>query len=297
MAKITKIIFDNDGVNIDSEHIAMGDMDEFAITLVGKYVDLETVGLKERDVYINYKGVSSNQIVKSLIEEHNLPVEVIREDYGVSFSDDLYEALSELHTQSVIRKFKSGDLFTLPGFVPTMEAITEKFGQGNIAICTTSRADRMHATEHAADPDTGNNAGWGHFFPDEDNLRLSGYGHANKYLHFRDLHPDWKPEETVVVEDTAGSTKKAIEAGFSNVIGIVASKFQCETPESQQADIQKLVEAGAAIVVTDYADIPKAIEYIESGMDMNNMPDFKKDVHFNNRQIATIGLNTPSLNM
>lgn len=287
MAAIKKIIFDNDGVNIDSEHIAMGDMAEFGYTMAAKYVDVELVGLKENDIYVEYKGQSSNDIIKHLIEKLSLPEDAIREDYDIPDDADLYEFLSDLHTKSVINKFESGKLETLPGFKKTMETIRGQFGGDNIALCTTSRADRMHATQHAKDPENGTNAGWADFFPDRDNLRLSGYGHANKYIHFTEMHPDWDPEETVIIEDTAGSTKKALEAGFENVIGVVVSKFQCFddnghfNQQKQYEEIRRLLEVGACIVVTDYTDISLAIDWMNDGMDINNVPAFKGQVFEN----------------
>ena len=165
----------------------------------------------------------------------------------------------------------------------------DELGEGNMALCTTSRGDRMDATVHAIDPNTKENIGWGDTFPsDERNLRISGYGHANKYEYFRELHPDWDPETTAVVEDTAGSTKKAIDAGFTNVIGIVASKFQTLddddnfSRDKQLAEIAKLKEAGACVIVTDYRDIPAAIKWMDNGMSMDNVPSFHGDVHHNN---------------
>lgn len=68
MNAIKRIIFDNDGVNIDSEHIAMRDMAEFGYTMVAQYIDLEIAGLKENDIYVDYKGMSSNDIVGQLIK-------------------------------------------------------------------------------------------------------------------------------------------------------------------------------------------------------------------------------------
>lgn len=284
MSTIKRIIFDNDGVNIDSEHVAMGDMAEFGFALVSRYVDPETAGLKEKDIYIDYKGQSSNAIIDALIAKYALPVDAIREDYGVPQGSDLSEFLSDLHTKSVIQKFER-ELFTLPGFAKTIETIQQQYGADNIALCTTSRGDRMDATVHARCPETGENVGWGEIFSNKNDLRISGYGHANKYVHFRSLHPDWDPAETAIVEDTAGSTKKAIDAGFENIVGIVASKFQILDDNNrydsakQFGEITKLHEAGAKIVVTDYRDVPLATEWIGNGMKHEHRPDFSAAVY------------------
>jgi beta-phosphoglucomutase-like phosphatase (HAD superfamily) len=290
MTQITRIIFDNDGVNIDSEHLAMQVMDDFGYDLVARYIGEPIEGLQRGDIYKTYKGVSSNDIITDLIEKFDLPVEVICTDYNIQNTNNAIEELSDQLTKATIKEFE-GNLYTLPNFVKTMKFIYKQFGFGNIALCTTSRADRMHATEHAKDPETGDNADWAKYFPDKDSLRISGYGHANKYEYFRELHPDWKPEETAIVEDTAGSTKKAIDTGFKNIIGIVASKFQCNTEENKREEIAKLLKAGARIIVTDYGDIPKVIEWMNNGMDMDNLPMFKSDVHNNQGDLVTLNHN------
>lgn len=284
MSNITqKIIFDNDGVNIDSEHLAMQVMDDFGYGLVARYIAEPIEGLARGDIYKTYKGVSSDVIIASLIKNFDLPVDTIVTDYNIQDQNNVIEELSDQLTKATIQEF-SGNLFTLPGFVKTMNIIKKKFGSDNVALCTTSRADRMNATIHAKEPETGANAGWAEFFPDQKNLRISGYGHENKYVYFRELHPDWNSDVTYIVEDTAGSTKKAIEAGFKNIIGIVASKFQCDTVENKRAEIRKLVDSGATIVVTDYADIPQAIGWIENGMDITRIPNFKSEVHHKEMQ-------------
>lgn len=300
MSQITRVIFDNDGVNIDSEHIAMGDMDEFGYDLVHRYVDPETSGLKESEIYIEYKGQSSNAIIKDLIEKYDLPEDAIREDYNAPEDANLYEFLSDLHTKSVIKKFGSGLLETLPGFQQAIIDMKNKLGAEHIALCTTSRGDRMDATVYAVDPVTRESVNWGEHFPTGDR-RISGYGHANKYDHFRDLHPEWDPETTAIVEDTAGSTQKAIDAGFMNIIGIVASKFQCLddngnfSRDKQLSEISKLKEAGARVIVTDYRDIPKAVEWLDNGMSMESIPDFHGDVHHNNPLEAERRIMRPTL--
>lgn len=120
---------------------------------------------------------------------------------------------------------------------------------------------------------------------------MSGYGHPNKYNYFREIHPDWEPQETAIIEDTAGSTKKAIDAGFENVIGIVVSKFQCLDDnenfniQKQQEEISKLLEAGARIVVTDYTDISSAIDWMNNGMDLHNVPTFNSQVYEKQREM------------
>ncbi len=282
---IKKIIFDNDGVNIDSEHIAMRDMAEFGFDMVGKYIDVDSAGLKENDIYVAYKGQSANDIFRQLVDKFSLPEEAIKEDYNIPDGEDICEYLSDLHTKSVIAKFTGGQLETVPGFRATIESIRNMYGADNIALCTTSRADRMHATFHAIDPETAENAGWDNFFPDKNNLRLSGYGYPNKYVRFTEIHPDWHPEETAIIEDTAGSTKKAIQAGFKNIIGIVVSTFQCHddngnfSAAKQREEINQLLDAGASVVVTNYADISAAIAWIDNGLDASNKPDFNEPVY------------------
>ena len=139
MSVIKKIIFDNDGVNIDSEHIAMRDMAEFGFDMVGKYIDVDRAGLKENDIYVAYKGQSANDIFRQLVDKFSLPEEAIKEDYNIPDGEDICEYLSDLHTKSVIAKFTGGQLETVPGFRATIESIRNMYGADNIALCTTSR--------------------------------------------------------------------------------------------------------------------------------------------------------------
>lgn len=147
MNAIKRIIFDNDGVNIDSEHIAMRDMAEFGYTMVAQYIDLEIAGLKENDIYVDYKGMSSNDIVGQLIKKFSLPEDAMSEDYNVPDGVDLYEFLSDLHTKSVIAKFESGALETFRVlnkqsrlFVTNLALITLPFAQPVVPTACMQRS-------------------------------------------------------------------------------------------------------------------------------------------------------------
>lgn len=277
---VKRIIFDNDGVNIDSEDVAMQVMDDFGYDLVKKYIT--EPNLKEGDIYAEYPGTSTDKIVESLISKFSLPVEFIKTDYGLENIPDkeIAEALADKVTLATNKAF-STKLNAIVGIAQALREIDIYLGGiENRALCTTSREDRMKISlECAVDPETGENASLAELFPDEDNRRLSGYGHDNKYSYFLELHPDWDPSETVVVEDSLSGVKKA-KAANSNfrVIGTVAAKFYTDKKDQ----ISQLMKAGADIVVTDVADLPKAIEWLDNGLSMDKVPDFKGTVHHSN---------------
>lgn len=284
MTKVTKIIFDNDGVNIDSEHVAMQVMDDFGYDMVAKYIAEPIEGLKRGDIFKTYAGTSSNKIIQELIEKYSLPIDNIKTDYGLSNIDDgeVYEALSDIVTRQTMDRFEE-ELKAIPGITQALEETHQIFGIENCALCTTSRADRMKISlDHATDPNTGENARLAELFPDDDNRRISGYGPGNKYTLFMELNPDWNPAETIIVEDSLSGVRKALATSKKfRVVGTVASQFYGDSYEAKIPQIEKLLEAGASVVVTDVADFPAVFQWLNDGMDMKNIPDFKGPVHHN----------------
>ncbi len=280
---IKNIIFDNDGVNINSEHIAVGDGVNFIYELLRDHGGKEAKKITYQDIATRIKGHSSDVVLNDIIKEFNIDENTLRAAYDVPQGEEVVAYLAEQHTLRVIDAFKKGGLQVFDGFNETMDILVEKYGAQNIGLCTASRADRMDATEYAVDPKTSHNANWAHYFP-KGNRRFSGHNLPNKYTSFFEANPDWKPEETICVEDSDSSVKKAIAAGAHSVVGCAYSDFQklddngdFDT-KKQGEEITKLLKAGAPIVVTDYRDIPSAIKWIENGMDIDNKPEFSKEV-------------------
>ncbi len=284
MSKISKIIFDNDGVNMDSEQLAMQVMDDFGYDMVARYHAEPIEGLARGDIYRTYAGTSSDQIIRQLIEKYNLPFDALKEDYNLGdiADNDVYEALSNQLTEQTLDRF-SGELKAIPGIEEALVKIDEMLGGiENRALCTTSREDRMNLSLACAiNPSTGELAGLDRLFPDEDNRRVSGYGHPNKYTLFMELNPDWNPAETGIVEDTVSGVTKALSADPAlRVIGTVASEFYGSTYIEKKTQVEALIDAGASIVVFDVADLPAALEWLEKGASAENLPDFIGSVRF-----------------
>ena len=275
---VTQVIFDNDGVNIDSEHVAMQVMDDYGYNLVKRYCP--DAALKRGEIYEEYPGNSTDKIVKILAKKFDLPINKIIEDYNVPADENYAEFLADLITIETNQKFMT-HLEAIPGIQKTLKEIQEAYGEKNLFLCTTSREDRMDISlEYAVDPNTGEKAGLDKVFP-KGLSRISGYGceqqgYESKYHLFLDLHPDCDPAKAVVIEDSLSGVEKAISASPDfRVIGTAAAGFY----KDKKAHAKELLDAGACFVVTDIADLPKAIEWASNGFDEDSAPSFKAAVY------------------
>ena len=268
---ISKLIFDNDGVNIDSEDVAMRVMDDWGVALIKRY---EPAKVPPQDfIYKTYPGTSTDKIVEALIKKFDLPVALIKQDYNLADDADVPVALADLITIETNKRFQS-ELKAIPGVTAVHDELRAGYGAENIALATTSRADRMNISlECAVDPVTGVNARLAEFFPAGE-LRRSGYDHANKYDEaFTAL--GWEPADTVVVEDSLSGVTKAKQGRPDvRVVGTVAAKFY----EDKPAQAKALLDAGANLVIANFSDLPKAIAWLNDGMDANKKPDFAGQV-------------------
>lgn len=271
---IRKFLFDNDGVNIDSEDVAMRVMDDWGIALIKRYQP-DTV-IEQDYIYKTYPGTSTDRIVDALIRKFDLPLVLIRQDHSLADDasiDDVAVALADLITIETNKRFQL-ELKAVPGVTQAHEELRARYGAENIALCTTSREDRMDVSlAWAVDPVTGANARLEEFFPKGDRRR-SGYGHPNKYDEaFNAL--GWDPNETAVTEDSKSGVEKARkDRPGVKIIGTVAAKFYPD----KAAQAKVLIDAGADFVITNFADLPKTVEWLDSGMDVNKKPDFAGQV-------------------
>lgn len=299
MSQIKNVVFDNDGVNINSEDIAVGDAVSFIYTLLKNHGGENAKKITYGDIALRIKGHSSDVVLSDIINEFGIEESELCQTYNIPKDEDVVSYLSEQHTLRVIDMFENGQLFVFSGFQETMDKVCDTHSLG---LCTASRADRMDATEYALDPETQENAGWANYFP-KGNLRFSGHNLPNKYMSFFETNPNFKPEETVCVEDSDSSVKKAIAAGAHSVIGSAYSDFQTLdqdgnfSRDKQLAEIRKLLEAGANIVITDFRDIPTAVEWINAGMSMHSKitSEFKGDVYHNKGQSVSLALGVGDL--
>ena len=270
----TKIITDNDGVNIDSEDVAMRIMDDAGVALVRRY-KLDA-NLPKDYIYTTYPGTSTNKIVEALIAKFDLPVAQIAKDNQLpqgSSAVTVSEAIAAQITKATNDHFKA-ELKSIPGTTQAWKQINDMFGSQNVALATTSPKDRMDVSlSHAADPVTGKNAELDALFP-KGAQRRSGYGHDNKYDEaFAAL--GWKPSETIIVEDSLSGVTKA-KAGRPEVavIGTVAAKFY----EDKPAQAKALIDKGANIVISDMRDLPRAAAWLKAGAEVTALPTFKSPV-------------------
>lgn len=269
--RITKFLFDNDGVNIDSEDVAMRVMDDWGVALVKRYQP--DAALLQDYIYKTFPGTSTDRIVDALIQKFQLSADLIKQDYNLADDADVPVALADLITIETNNRFQS-DLKAIPGVTQAHVELRALYGAENIALATTSREDRMDVSlAHAADPLTGANAQLETFFP-KGERRRSGYGHPNKYDEaFGAL--GWNPAETVVVEDSLSGVSKAKQGRTDvRVIGTVAAKFY----EDKPAQAKALMDAGASLVIAHFSDLPKAVQWLDAGMDASKKPAFAGQV-------------------
>lgn len=285
---ITKIITDNDGVNINSEDLAMRIMDDEGIKLISQYRPELIVELSEDHIYKTFPGKSTDKIVKALITgdwdktdkgnpERELPLALIAQDHGLDENASVEEVsthIADLITKATIERFTQ-ELKAIPGVTEAWAALADKFGSENIALATTSRTDRMDVSlEHAINPVTGENAKLHEFFP-EGMRRFSGYGGPNKYDGFF-AQSGWDPSECVIVEDSdSGAAYAKADRPETKVIGTVAADFFSD----KGAQAYKLMSKGADVVISTMYDLPKAVEWLNNGMTHDTKPDFKGGVY------------------
>lgn len=269
---ITYLVFDNDGVNIDSEDVAMQVMDDAGFDLVKRYAP--NADLERGFIYRTYPGTSTDRIVDALIKKFDLPEVLIRQDYQIPLSEDVSVFLADVITLQTNEAFTK-ELKAIPGISQALQQLRDTFGAEHIALATTSRADRMDISlEHAVDPETGINAGLSDLFPKGDRRR-SGYGHPNKYDEaFGAL--GWNPAETIVIEDSlSGVSKAKSHHPLVRVIGTVAAKFYVD----KEAQSAALLQAGASIVISDVRDLPAVISWLDQDLSPSSKPDLKGHVY------------------
>ncbi len=269
---VKKILTDMDGVLVDSEDVAMRVMDDWGVALIKRYQP--DAQIAQDYIYKTYPGTSTDRIVDALIKEFDLPEALIRQDYNIDDKDDIALALADHVTIDTMACFTQ-QLKIVPGAADAYRALVTQYGADNVGLATTSRKDRMDVSlEHAVDPVTGANAGLAQMFPAGERRR-SGYDFKNKYDEvFAAL--GWSTAETVVVEDSLSGVSKA-KAGRNDVrvVGTVAAKFY----EDKAAQAKALTDAGADIVISNIADLPKAVAWLDNGMNALAKPDFAGDVY------------------
>jgi beta-phosphoglucomutase-like phosphatase (HAD superfamily) len=270
--RIKRLVFDNDGVNIDSEDVAMQVMDDFGYDLVKRFAP--DADLDRGYIYKTYPGTSTDQIIRALIKKYDLPEILIRQDHDIPESDDVSVFLADIVTIKTNERFQA-NLTCVPGVPAALKMVRGIYGPENIALSTTSRADRMDVSlSHATDPETGLNAGLDELFP-AGSRRRSGYGHANKYDESIPAL-GWNPEEIAVIEDSlSGVSKAKAHSADIRVVGTVAARFYTD----KEAQAKALLDAGASLVISDMRDLSVALDWLNADMDPIVMPTFRGKVY------------------
>ncbi len=289
----TKMIFDNDGVNIDSEDLAMRIMDDWGVAFIKHYrPDITEKELPKDFIYTTYPGTSTDVIVAKLIEKFNLPVDQILKDNNAIDVKDASVKLADRVTLATIDRFKV-ELNAVPGTTEALFKIREMFGAENVALATTSRKDRMDVSlSHATDPVTGENAQLATLFPEGDR-RYSGYEVSNKYNKAFEIL-GWNPAESIIVEDSKSGVEKAM-AGRPEaaVIGTVAARFYVD----KESQATALLDKGAKIVISNMADLPMAAEWLRNDMAPQVKPEFNSTVYVPPTLSGRGPVNNPTLGL
>ncbi len=284
---IKKIVTDNDGVNIDSEDLAMRIMDDEGLALIKRY-NPETLNHLDTDhIYKAFPGTSTDKIVRALIEgdlrlptgknpDLGLPLVLVAQDHDMDGAsiEAVSTYIADKITIATIDRF-SVELKSIPGTTEAWTQLSKDLGAENLALATTSRGDRMDVSvKHATDPKTGENARLHEFFP-EGQRRFSGYGGPNKYDAFF-AQSGWEPSECAIVEDSLSGVRYA-KAGRpdTKVVGTVAANFFTDKKSHAAA----LLENGADIVVSTMHDLPKAIQWLNAGLTPETKPDFQSRIY------------------
>ena len=280
---ITKIVTDNDGVNINSEYLAMRIMDDEGVKLISQYRRELVAELAQDHIYKTFPGKSTDKIVKALIEgdwdktdkgnpERELPLALIAQDHGFDENasvQDVATHIADLITIATIERF-SQELQAIPGVQEAWTVLAEKLGAENLALATTSRADRMDVSlNHAINPITGENAKLHEFFP-EGTRRFSGYGGPNKYDAFF-AQSGWDASQCAIVEDSdSGVAYAKADRPETKVVGTVAANFFTD----KEAQAAKLMSKGADIVISTMHDLPLAVHWLNANLAPEQKPDF-----------------------
>ena len=285
---ITKIVTDNDGVNINSEDLAMRIMDDEAMKLIAQYAPELAAQIPEDHIYKTFPGKSTDKIVKAIIEgdwdktdvgnpERELPLALIAQDHGFAEGTSVQEVsthIADLITIATIERF-SQELQAVPGTTEAWTELAATLGAENLALATTSRADRMDVSlNHAVNPITGENAKLHEFFP-EGERRFSGYGGPNKYDAFF-AQSGWDASECAIVEDSdSGVAYAKADRPETKVVGTVAANFFTD----KDAQATKLMSKGADIVISTMHDLPLAVHWLNANLAPEEKPEFAGKVY------------------
>ncbi len=223
MAKIELVIFDCDGVLIDSE-------------IISTRVQLEHFKpygfeVSEEEYSKRFAGLVGSQI-KSIIEE----------EVGRSLPDDIYEKI-DIDTDIALVK----DVKALPG----INWLLDNFDQPR-CICSNSSGSRLEKTLKKAEL---HNRFKPYIFAAAEVGDKTSKPSPNVFLHAAKTF-DVKPENCVVIEDSGHGLEGAKAAGM-RTIGYVGGSH------TYQGHSEALMDAGAETVVRSLREVKEVIAAYE----------------------------------
>ncbi|MCB1756969.1 MAG: HAD family hydrolase [Gammaproteobacteria bacterium] len=225
MTAIDLILFDCDGVLVDSEVLAA----RLGAHLFGEYgVDIST-----QDLCARYAGMESSEILKQ-----------VRKEYKVALPADLFE-----RSQQMLDDLLFNELREIDGAHEVLERIA-----GPRCICSNSSSGRLdlELTRTGLKP---------FFAPYIFSAMDLGPGRTKPrpdiYLHGA-AEFDADPSRCLVVEDSVHGVHAAVSAGM-HVIGFTGGGH------SYPAHAGQLRETGAEVVISRLSELPGLVEMYQCG--------------------------------
>lgn len=220
--RYSAIIFDCDGTLLNSERV----YNLALIDLFAKY-GLHHYTLEHADMY--WLGKSNNDIVAAVEKEN-----------GIKLPDNMAEQFVEN-----VPQFQKEHLKTIPGVSEALPLLQSKF-----KTCVASNGQRLNVTSSLE------LVNLKQFFPDDRIVTVESVPRAKPFPDMFLMaceRMEVSPEQAIVIEDSISGVK-AGRAGGMYVIGfngVGHTEFQSK---------EKLMEAGADIVFSDWKDILVHIE-------------------------------------
>ena len=214
------VIFDCDGVLVDSEIIA-AKVDAALLTEAGYEISAEEVGHR-------FAGLNWNRIV-----------EIVEQELGRSIPEEI---TSRAENELDIRL--AAEVRAIDG----AHDVLDRFDHAR-CVCSNSSGERLKMT-------LGKTGLYDRFRPYVFSAREVRQGHGKPspdvFLHAAETL-DFRPDRTVVVEDSAVGVEGAVAAGM-RVVGFTGASH------SWPGHAETLMDAGAVTVVRRMSDLPQTFE-------------------------------------
>lgn len=242
--KITTILFDCDNTLVLSEELAF----EACAELINEIC-------KQRDVPLEKPFTGESLIVEFVGQNFRGMLTTLQQRYNFTIPPEDLEKYVLQEEDAVIAKLKA-DLRPCPGVDAQLEQLAAS-GKYKLAVVSSSALRRVKASVDKV----GQNKYFGNdIFSAATSLpKPTSKPDPAIYLHALDVLKV-KAAESVAVEDSKSGTLSGTRAGIK-VIGYVGPYTDDKKDEMEKV----LRDAGAVVVMKDWAEFPAALEQIESG--------------------------------